>query len=1085
MRRRSLTLTLLAFLAVQPVQAQNWIGRYVSERKEREREQQRRATSLKEEMERRARRDLAREEEHNATQPTSAELAESNAPTAAAASETPEPEVRRALPVNPEAAIVPPGSRLEAVQPAVVQPVETLQPQEPAQARPVETRPQESSRYRIERLDRSEQRNLRQREAEERRRAREGAGLTPFFNEEETRTTAAPEPPAPVETVRTPVEAPAEAPLQAPVEVRRAERAPVPPPAPEAPGTPGTPAVEPQERGVVSAPAAEERGGGATGIHNPPGAQPSSESGESTPGAPASRTAQTEESGEEGEGEVAHRAEPPKETTPEDAIGTYSSKELDPDTTEIRLSPDATAVPADITQIQHANRYYAAKEYSLAATEYERYLTLYPHGSERASAFFRLAECYRRMGSFNAARKNYEALIYTVQVGEFIGPASYRLAEICFNEEDYSGAASFFRKASVWVKDPAIILSAKFYAARSLEKLRFTSDAILAYEDILREQGENPFREASQLALVQLLNNAGRRSQALKLLDTLRRETEKPAIKAEATVRIGLILLDQKLNDRAAAELQAALAMPEVGGWKEVAEIGLLRLRYNEGKYKDVLSLYEASSKEFSTGVEPEVWLIIANSYRQLDQFAKAREFYDLILEKAPNTPYAKDAEYERLVALYGADAKELLPEIDAYLERNPEESDRRDQLTLMKAESFYKTKRYGIAAQLYESLEGADLPPAMKAEALFKRGWSYAQVGENAAAIESFSAFLAGNRNHKLSVTALAQRAYCYEQVKNYSAALNDFNALLEQYPHAKEREFALQRKALILGQQDENRAMVETFNKLLKEYPKSKAAGQAHYWVGLTAFQVKNYKEAIGPLRAAREKDKEFADRSTALLLASLRYMEDRDELAKEVDTAGESTKVVPEIYRWLAKEYLKGKQPEQAEKYLTRLVALPEEENPTPVDGDWLDLGLARTQLGKWKEGEAAIEDYLKRVTQPGPRANGFLALGQAQLGAGEYEQALKSANSVLELQPEGRLNALGRMLSGDIAVAQGEHLAGAKHFMGVALVFEDPVITPQALEKAHLAYEKAGDKEQAAKVFNTLRSRFPEYKVGMLR
>lgn len=1128
MRRRSLLITLLALSAAHPLYAQNWMGRYIQER--RQRAEERRATSLKEEMDRKAR--LAREEEEarNAKQATKAETVEATAavetgqpidtnsevqpaqlsrqeiptpPPAAASAVAPAPveaevEVRRALP--------PDRTRQAAAEVGVVRPAEPVAPA--PTPTPAQKGDPYSRRYRVEKLDRTERRTTSIGDPREAARKRPTASapqeqrpLTPFFPPA-SRPEATPQAEATTTdhlTEATPSSSVAPAAVEPEMEVRRAERAPRPAAVPVEPANvptheapeiaPAAPAPQPPARTVQApseqAPAeAPARTEAPQAPQTPRVARETTEGSPETPAAQAATATEAAENGAEAPATAQHR-EPPKETTPEQAIGNYSSRELDPDTTEIRLSPDAASVPADLVQIQQANHYYAKKEYALAVPEYERYLSLYPTGSERATAFFRLAECYRQAGSFNAARKNYEALIYTIQMGDFIGPASYRLAEICYREEDYSGAASFFRKASVWVKDPAIVLSAKFYAARSLEKLKFTSDAIQAYEDILREQENNPFREASQLALVQLLNASGRRSQALLLLNSLRNETDKPSIKAEATVRIGLILLDQKLIEKAAKELESALTMPEIGGWKEVAEVGLLRLFYGQGKFKEALALYDASSKEFSKAVEPEVLLIVANCYRQLNKFDEARALYERIAQVAPNSSYAKDAEYERLVALYGADSADLLPEIDTYLENHPEESDRRDQLTLMKAESFYKTKRYGIAAQLYESLEQSTLTPALKAEALFKRGWSYAQVGDNAAAIQSFSAFLSGNPLHKLAVTALAQRAFCYEQVKNYTAALSDFNDLLLHHPKAKEREFALQHKALILGQQDENRAMVETFNLLLKEYPKSKAAGQAYYWIGLTAFQAKNYKDAVEPLKAARAKDKEFADRASSRILAALFYLEDREALAKEIDSTGAATKVAPEILRWLAGAFLKAQAPDRAETYLSKLVALPSDENTAPEPNDWLDLGRARTQLQKWKEAEAAIEAYLKLATEPTPRANGFIILGQAQLGAAEYDAAQKSANSALELQPEGRLNALGRMLSGDISIAKKEYEAGAKHYMSVALVYDDPVVTPQALEKAHKAYQLAGDETQAAKVLNSLRSRFPEYKVGMLK
>lgn len=1004
MRRRCLSLTLLAFLALQPAHGQQWMGRYLNERKSREEEDARKQAEAR----RAAERDIKRREAaRNATPapvtkiepkteatppPAGPPTAVSEAPAtrlsdtiAQTAAQTGEPEVRRAIPLEPFI------TETEAP---------TRAPAAPAPVAPA-----------VEAVENVEHLEIRRAEA-----------VTPPQKD-----------PVPVET--------------APPTETAAAPAPVPVTA-----TPPT-ATAP----VESAPAAA-----ATTASTP-----------TTPPAPATTTATTAAT------EATEDA--PKSETPAEAI----PAELDPGADEIRLTPGAATVPADVAQFILATRLYAKKEYRAAIPEFERYLTMAPNGADRPAAFFRLAESYRITGSFNAARQNYEALIYTVQIGAFIGPASYRLAEICYNEKDYAGAVSFFRKASVWIQDPAIALSAKFYSARSLENLKFSSDAIRAYEDVittnLGESRENPYREASQVALVNLLTETGRKLQAIALLNTLRQESPKPAIKAEATVRMGLLLLDQKQSEKAEREFKAALQMPELGSWREVAETGLLRLLYSTGKYQQVVDLYKASPKEFSPAVLPEVLLIVGNAHRQLGKNDTARKMYDQIMQDAPNSNYAKDAGYERLVALYSTDSPDLITEIDAYLARNPEANARHDQLTLMKAESLYKTKQYEAAAPLYAALKKSSLAAGLRGEAMFKLGWCNAQTGAHEAAISAFSEFLKAHPAHKMAATALAQRAFCYEQSNNYQGALADFNEVIQRYPKAKEREFSLQRKALILGQQDESKAMVDTFTQLLKEFPKSQAAGQANYWIGLTAFQAKNYKEAVAPLKAARSLDKEFSDRATALVLACEFYLENRDTLAAEVDKADAKVKVPSEILRWLGTEYIKMGDATHAERYLAKLTARVGDEAEEIAPSDWLDLCQARLKLQQWKPAKEAIQTYLKKVEGPLPKANGTLALGQAELGAGNFEGAQEAANMTQQLQPEGRLNALGRLLSGDIAMAQSRFDEAAKLYMSVSVVFDDPVITPQSLEKAYTAYQKLGDEKLAAKTLNTLKSRFPEYKL----
>ena len=84
--------------------------------------------------------------------------------------------------------------------------------------------------------------------------------------------------------------------------------------------------------------------------------------------------------------------------------------------------------------------------------------------------------------------------------------------------------------------------------------------------------------------------------------------------------------------------------------------------------------------------------------------------------------------------------------------------------------------------------------------------------------------------------------------------------------------------------------------------------------------------------------------------------------------------------------------------------------------------------------------------------------------------------------MSLQPEGRVNAEARLLAGDVQVEREHFDEAGKTFMGVALLYDDPAITPRALQKAALAYEKAGMKEEADRVAKQLRDKYPDYAGG---
>ena len=753
-----------------------------------------------------------------------------------------------------------------------------------------------------------------------------------------------------------------------------------------------------------------------------------------------------------------------------------------PDTT----APETPPAPppqqtADQVQLDYANDFYSRGEVDLAAPEYEKYLSLYPDAPmlDRESALFRLGESYRRIGNVNAAKNAYQTLLLNYAIGQFIGPAAYRLGDMSYEAKDYEGALDYFRKASVRVTDPIVALAAKFYSARCLEAEGLPSEARMTYEDVVATQGENPYREPSRLALAEILSASGRKEEALEQFEALANEATQPSIKAEAYVKAGLINIDLEHPEKGAVDLNKALAIPEIGTLKPVAEIGLVRVLFASGKFQQVLDQYQAALADVPDDMKPEVLLLAANAKSQLDDYSGASDLYQQIIKSYPTSASADEARYKNLVSIYDAGDPNVINDIDQFLAGNPQAQER-DQVTLMKAEALMKAKKYGEAAPVYSSVEDSTLGVALRADALFKEGWCYMQINEAPQAIDALTGFLRTYPLSKLVPTALAQRALAYQMTKDLTSAVKDYDELLTDYPKAKERELALQQKALILGEQQDNDGMAATFRQLLQEYPHSSAAAEANYWIGYAAFTAKDYKACIAPLEAARKLDKaQFFERATLRIILADYTLGDRDSLASEVDLYNgghPQDKVQPDVLRSLGQSYLDANDYANAEKYLTQLCARSE---ATP--DDWLNLGSAQLGAKQYPDAIDSVNKYLAAQSDPALQAKGLLVLGQAQLDAGKLDDAQASADKACSLEPEGLANGQGRMLSGDIQVARSNFDAAAKIFQSIAVILDDPKLTPAAMEKAYECLNQEGNTSEAAKVLNELQTKYPEYQL----
>ena len=753
---------------------------------------------------------------------------------------------------------------------------------------------------------------------------------------------------------------------------------------------------------------------------------------------------------------------------------------------------DETAPPAaegeqpEKRQLDYANALFTRKLYDLAVPEYQKFLDNFPGVSGRANAYFSLGECYRNLGKASTAKTNFQRVLNDYGDSEFAGPAAYALAEMAFTQKNYAEALPLFHRSATKSKDPAVALSAHYFEARCLEALDHKDEACDIYQQVADAKDPNPYREDARETAARIANARGRKADALRQYEALSNETKKPALKAEATVRAGLIALElvQSDKDKAMAEkamslLQKGRALSDAGKWRGLAQIGVLKLEFQTGQYAQVLTDYKKVQSQLPEETRAEAMLFAANSQRQLGHAKEAEAMYREIMEKFPNREEAKDAAFERLLNIYNSDPSTLPPEVDEYLATNPA-ADRADQAKLFKAEALYKQQNFPRAAPIFAELRASQLSPKLRAEAAYQLGSCYLQMKDVPGIVEAFGYFIQAFPDNPRAPAALAVRAETFESDKNYAAALTDWNTILGKYPNAREREEALQRKALILGQQENKKGMADAFRQLLKEFPKSAAAPMAHFYIGKSAFELKDYKTALTELNTARQLDKSRYYTQATILIISCHYFgsHDRNAITKEVDgllAENPDARVPAEILDWLGTEYYNQKNYAAAEKYLGILGQI---DNPSVKPDFWFYLGDAAARQQKYDEAENALGKYLQVANDPAGKAKVLLKLGDVKIADHKPDDAEKIAQQIMVLQPEGRTNAEARLLAGDVQFERGKFEDAGKAFMGVALLYDDPAITPRALKKAANAYQRAGKTAEADKVVKELRERYPK-------
>ncbi len=731
---------------------------------------------------------------------------------------------------------------------------------------------------------------------------------------------------------------------------------------------------------------------------------------------------------------------------------------------DIRLAPSVSLTEEEkkLAQLLAADRCYDREEFSTALLEYQRFLQqTTPHQAQRNQALFRLAECQRKLGQKLAAEETYRQLLEETPSGIFAAGAAYRLGESYQARQEKSQAALYFAEAASLTNDPKVKNAARYAQALCYDQLGEEEKAM----DLLKQvaQEESPSRFQAKLALAYYEEKKGHLQQAEELYESLGKESS-GIIAAEGLVRAAM--MNQRLGKKEEAErlFHQVTSLNEAKEWSDIASLGLMRLAFEKKDYQQVINNSEHAILSTKMETKAQALLLTAQAAEELKNFKKTSSLCDRLIQEVPDSEEAKQASLLRLKALRSLEDPKLLQEIEIFLSHQ-HDLNAQTQALLLKAEALFQLGNYSAAAETYDSLSSSNLSTELKSEILYKEAWSWSRAGEPQKAFLLLSTWIKTFPQSPQMPLALLEHARLAQERKDIALALADYTTLIKNYPKSQEGEIALLQKALLHGELQENKEMRATFQELLASYPQTSAAAQANFWIGWTAFETKDYKEAIPFLEKARLLNKkELGERATLRLLLAHYYLGEVSETNQEAITLPAASLPLA-IAQWLGlKLYEQGKE-SSAEQWLSLVMKRPQEG----LINYHVALALTKILLQekKFQEAREPAQKALELSRDPAARAEATMALATLEKGLKNYSQATSLIQETLLLQPEGAINIKARLLLGDLLFSEQEYDAALKSYQAVTLLTEDHLFLKEALQRIIEIYEHENNQEKANK------------------
>ena len=764
----------------------------------------------------------------------------------------------------------------------------------------------------------------------------------------------------------------------------------------------------------------------------------------------------------------------------------------------------APAPTADELRADPGNDYFArvnqiyksaaiAKDFNLREQYYKQsipllrdYLRQFPDHKNSEAANYYLAECYFNTGKVREALAAYKRIVSKYRSGPYVAASTYRLARDFYSKGDYMSAARHFGMTAGFSAVPADKTKALYYQAQAYMQAKKPELAAPLYGKVAAAEGINPFKEDAALSYGKLSLKAGDYQNSLNAFEKLILPNQSEDIKAEAAYHAGVAANGLKKIDIAEKYFKMSM-LSNSNKWKGQAQTGLMGIRYVLKDYKGVIKILSRGKFEMSDGFKAKQAFLVGHSYFKLKQYASAIDHLIDVEIHAKGADDAFKAGYYKLLCFYNIKNTSIPDKVDRFLEGYAVNNGRHKfihQALLMKAETLFAKRKYDEASKVYSAIGEDLIDEKYLAEMLFRKGYCLSKVGNFAGSANTLTEFVEKYPESPKVIEALIMRAGAYAKIENKTKALRDFDHVIKNSKEPQHTAIALQKSGVIQFHAKQYDDMIARYKKLVKEHPDlgPKIHANANYWICRAYFKQKKYKLGLLALEDSWKLDKVTFLKQISMLRVigqfSLKNVEETESAVAIAENAGLQKKIPLAVYRWLGEFYYNDNNFEKASSLLEKGV----EKGPasaTPI-AIWRYLSKAQMQTGQYQEAFISVSNLLSMEEDKPRIVDALLDKAKIQMELGKDGDAKRTADSALEMNPTGRIQAELLKVIGDFHYRVGEPEKAANHYVLLVDSAKDLPSHPQILDRLARSLAKAGNAAEAKRYADQLRAIYPAYK-----
>lgn len=747
----------------------------------------------------------------------------------------------------------------------------------------------------------------------------------------------------------------------------------------------------------------------------------------------------------------------------------------------IVLAARAWALSAD-EQMRFADGIYLRGFYETALTEYIALIRDNPGSPHEVAALYRIGECYRQLGNQAGAERFYKRVAQEFPQSPQAPRAELRRAEIAIADQQYAAAQAILTTLQTRDATPETAAAAGYYLGYSRLKNNDAAGADAAFRQVLADFADSPYASYAALDLAAL--HAKDKTPAAQMTTWYEQAVAAAptlAAKAEALFRWGDWAYRNEDYQQAADTLQALLLeLPDQPRARDAWLAAGWSLYFLE-RTPEAMELAEKLAHDAPDANLAAAGVYLrANCLRKLNRDGEALADYETVVRDYPRTDYAARAAYEIMVTRFKRGEYDKVLVVAPVQPAKEQAAD----VLWMRAEAERNLGRLDDARGHYEALVKEFPRAAQAVPALLRLGEMARAAGRQSEAAAWFQRVAQDYPKNEAAAEALKAAALANLRAGDPKAALAGWDDLLARSPTGAAAAEARLQKALVLIELKKPKDALALLDALVADAPAGASIAAAQYWRGVLLAEQEKWSAAEAALRAclAAGPEPQTASLARLRLAVALQRLQRLDEAADQLAPLLAQPDMVadnPALIEWLIRRSFEQGDDARALEAATALAQHAREASWRQIGWHW--AGTSQTQLGREKE---ALASYRKAVAEPARTREGTeaqLLLAELELKNGAHEKAEAAFTAAGEAAAgEDTLDLRARAYFGlaETAEAAGQLDKAARHFMSVAVLYDDPQWTPQSLYRASQLFGKLGKKAEQESTRRELLQRYPD-------